>query len=384
MRKTVIGIIAGVVAGVVIGTTLVGPRLVLNPTPAPNAKQPPAAPAKEPVTAALPLAGTQLAGLAATRWRLAAAYNRSLPQVGELADRVETVLWRISGGGFELKAYPPGKLAPTDRILDAVAAGTVDAAFITPEALAARNTALQLFAGAPFGPSARARLAWTYFGGGRELANRMFNKLGVQALPCGALAPEAGGWFRAQVRTVEDLGGLRIRMGGLGARVMEKLGAIPKNLKAEDIFVALENGELDAVSFSMPAVDAQLKLNDMARFYYFPGWQRPATLFHLVINLDRWRALSAVRKAQLETVCGDAVRDALASSEAVQFAALKDLTAKGVVISRWPTEVMAALKAAWREVVSEENAQNPDFREVWEALTAFERDFDIWRELATY
>ena len=122
------------------------------------------------------------------------------------------------------------------------------------------------------------------------------------------IAPEAAGWFRKRIRTVDDLKGLKMRFFGLGAKVMKKLGVVTSRLTSGDIFVAFENGEIDAAEFSMPAIDMKLGLHRMIKNYYFPGWHQPATLFELMINLKKWESLPASGKAQVEAVCGDNIR----------------------------------------------------------------------------
>ena len=195
------------------------------------------------------------------------------------------------------------------------------------------------------------------------------------------IAPEAAGWFRKRIRTVDDLKGLKMRFFGLGAKVMKKLGVVTSRLTSGDIFVAFENGEIDAAEFSMPAIDMKLGLHRMIKNYYFPGWHQPATLFELMINLKKWVSLPASGKAQVEAVCGDNIRYGLAEGEASQFQALKTLRSEGVNIRRWPGEILDALKIAWGEVAREEAKADKDFKRVWASLSAFRENYTIWREL---
>lgn len=365
MRNTIIGIIIGVVVGIVIGATVVAPRL------APTAPTAPAAPASKPAATAEP----------AVRWNMASAYSASLPQLGTLAKRVTREIRRVSGRAMEIKFHEPGALVPPLETFDAVASGAIDAAFSSPGDWGDKIPALHLFSAIPFGPDAAEYLAWIYFGGGRELFDEILRRRDIHGVFCGLIAPEAAGWFRRRIRTFDDLKGVRMRASGLGAKVLGKLGVQTRPLAGGDIFMALESGAVDAVEFSMPAIDLKLGFHIMARNYYFPGWHQPSTLFALMINLDRWEALSTTHKAQIEAVCGDNVRHGLAEGEALQFAALKELQADGVRIQRWPDDILEALEAAWREVAAEEGAADADFATVWRSLTAFRDDYAIWKEL---
>ena len=131
----------------------------------------------------------------------------------------------------------------------------------------------------------------------------------------------------------------------------------------------------------MPAIDLKLGFHEMSKHYYFPGWHQPSTFFDLMINLEKWDALSPIARSRIEAVCGDNVRHGLAESEAEQFAALKELAAKGIAIHRWPAEIMEALNGAWRKVAAEEAAADSDFRHVWSSLASFRKDYAIWKEL---
>ena len=367
MRNTIIGIIIGVVVGVVVGATVIAPRL------APQADAPPPAPPAPPSKPAPPEPSV--------RWKMASAYGASLPQLGTLAKRVTREIRRVSGSAIEIKFHEPGALVPPPETFYAVASGAVDAAFSSPGDWGDKIPALHLFSAIPFGPAAGEYLAWIYFGGGKELFDGILHHRNIHGVFCGLIAPEAAGWFRRRIRTFDDLEGVRMRASGLGAKVLRKLGVQTRRLSGGDIFVALESGAIDAAEFSMPAIDLKLGFHQMARNYYFPGWHQPSTLFALMINLDKWDALSTTHKAQIEAVCGDNVRHGLAEGEALQFAALKELQADGVWIQRWPDDILEALEAAWREVAAEEAAADADFATVWRSLTVFRDDYAIWKEL---
>lgn len=314
--------------------------------------------------------------------KMASAYASTLPQLGTLAKRLDRNIWRVSDGRLEIKFYEPGALVPPLEMFDAVRAGAIDAAFSTPGFWGNKIPALQLFAAVPFGPAAKEFLAWIYFGGGKEQFEEIYHANGIHSVFCGLIAPEASGWFRKRIRTVEDLKGLKMRFFGLGAKVMQRLGVATTQLTSGDIFVAFESGAIDAAEVSMPAIDLKLGLHRMAKNYYFPGWHQPATLFELMINLKKWQSLSVSAKAQIEAVCGDNIRYGLAAGEAGQFQALKKLQAQGVEVRCWPGEILDALNAAWVEVARDEAKADRDFKRVWESLSAFRKEYSIWKELS--
>ena len=172
-----------------------------------------------------------------------------------------------------------------------------------------------------------------------------------------------------------------MRFFGLGAKVVQKLGVRTTQLTSGDIFMAFESGEIDAAEFSIPSTDLNLGLHQMIKNYYFPGWHQPSTLFELMINLEKWNALTSAAKAQIEAVCGDNIRQGIAEGGGTQYKALKKLQSEGVTIRRWPGEILDALKSAWIQVAREEAKSDPDFNRVWQSLRNFRKDYAIWHEL---
>ena len=328
------------------------------------------------------------AGLASTpvsadkvRWKMASWFPQNLTQLGTLGHHVTGTLDRVSGGEFEMKYFDPGALVPPAECFDSVASGAVDACWSTPGYWYGKNSALAMFAAVPFGPQAGEYGAWIYFGGGQEMMNEIYAEHGLYSLICGVIAPEASGWFRNEITSVDDLKGLKMRFFGLGAKVMEKVGVSTQLIPGGDIFPALERGSIDATEYSMPAIDLNLGFYQVANHYYFPGWHQQSTLFEILMNKEKWDALSDQQQSWLELSCGDNFRYGLLEGEAIQAPALAELQEKGVNIHRWPQEILDQLEAAWLEVVAEESAANPDFKRVWDNLQAFRQQYSIWAEL---
>jgi TRAP-type mannitol/chloroaromatic compound transport system substrate-binding protein len=313
------------------------------------------------------------------RWKMASAVSSSVPILGATAKGLTEKVAAISGGDFLIKFYEPGALVPPLEMFDAVAKGSIEAAWAPPGFWAGKIRAAPLFSAVPFGPSAGEYLAWVFHGGGQELWREIMAPHGIYSVFCSLEAPEASGWFREEVASVEGLEGLKMRFLGLGALTMQKLGVSTQLLAPADIYPALERNVIDATEFSMPAVDLSLGFDAIAKHYYFPGWHQPATLVDLMINLQRWQELSDTHRAQIEVACRASIVDNLALAEALQFKALHELQAKGVQLHRWPPEMLAAFEAAWQEVAAEQAAADPDFKRVWESLQAFRADYKIWK-----
>jgi TRAP-type mannitol/chloroaromatic compound transport system substrate-binding protein len=237
-----------------------------------------------------------------------------------------------------------------------------------------------MFASVPFGPEAGEYLAWMRYGGGEQMQKELHAKYNIEVLTCGMIAPEASGWFRKEIKTLDDLKGLRMRFFGLGAIVMQKLGVSTQILQAGEIFQALQLGTIDATEFSMPVMDMTLGFHQVAKHYYFPGWHQMSTFNHLYISKAKWAELSSTQKAIVKAACDANMLEQFAEGEAKQFAAMKELQAKGVTLHYWPKEILAAYEKTWNEVAAEQAGKSPEFKKAWDSYSTFRSGYKLWRD----
>ena len=315
------------------------------------------------------------------RWKMASTFSGSLTQLGTLGVRFQDQIAKVSNNNIKVKFFDPGALVPALEIFDAVSSGSIDAGWSTPGYWAGKVPALPLFAAVPFGPSTGEYMAWIYQGGGYEIYQEIYERHNIKGILCAIIPPEASGWFRKEINSIEDMKGMKMRFFGLGAKVMEKIGVSTQLIAAGDIFPALELGTIDATEFSMPAVDLNLGFYQVAKHYYFPGWHQQSTFFELMINMDKWKQLSDIHKIQIETVCGDNIRHGIAEGEALQIDALEQLKEKGVIVHKWSPDILDTLEKAWMEVVAEESAKDEDFKKTWESLDKFRTRYKTWKSL---
>ena len=306
------------------------------------------------------------------RLKMHSAFAGQTPLVGELARRAPDEIGRASGGALQLRFNEPGALAPRFVYADAVAAGALDAAFGTPAVLGGRAPALALFTATPFGLPPRGHAAWLAEGGGRALYDELLGRFGLAGVPCGMSGADGAGWFKRPLERPETLRGLRIRMFGLAARTIEKLGASAQLLAAPDLVPALASGALDGAEFGAPYADLQFGLHQVAAYYYYPGWHQPAALFDLVFAGALWNdRLDPARRAAVEAACAGVIAYGIEQDALRAPPALAELARKGAQVAALPEPVRRALEAAWTEVAAEEAARDADFARVRQSYEAF-------------
>lgn len=308
-----------------------------------------------------------------TRLVTPVAYGMHLPGLGTPAVALTKLIKERSGGALLVDLKEPGDGTKPQEILDKVSDGSVDAGFATSSFWAAMLPAAPLFSGYPFGPDGEGYLAWFEQGNGRKLYQEMYDHGGlkIHVLPCGFGGAEAGGWFLKEVKSPEDIKSLRMRIFGLGGRVMSRLGASTVMVSGGNLLTAFAKGDIDAAELYTPAVDERQGLKEKIKLIYVPGWHQPETVLELIVNKDRWNALSEHERGLIEGACLANLRSTLGESAKLQSDALAKLANEGVRLVPWPEEVLSALRAAWGEVAKEEGDQDYFFRTVLDDIERF-------------
>jgi len=314
------------------------------------------------------------------RWKLHAAYASNIPIIGDTPTMLVDTVEKVSGGEFRIKHFEPGALIPGNAYYDPVSSGAIDAAYGTPGFNVNKNFAYAFFASVPFGPRAGEYLAWMRYGGGEDMAREMYGRDNIRFYICGIAPPETSGWFRTEIKSLDDLKGMKMRFFGLGAKVMEKFGVSTQLLAGGDIYPALELGSIDATEFSMPVTDKGYGFYQIAKHNYFPGWHQQSTINELLVNQTAYDALSAPHKELLAAACDRATLYMFVKGEASQFEAIKFHQDKGVTIHRWTDEQLAQFEEAWKEVIAEEIAGNEDAKRIWASYSTFRESYAVWKE----
>lgn len=302
--------------------------------------------------------------------------------IGFIADRINST----SQGTLKMRLYAPGKLVPPLEVLDTVSTGKTNAGYTAAFYYAGKNPASVLFSSFPFGPEPAEYIAWYYYGNGLKLYQEMYDHYGynVKVLPAGIISAESSGWFTKPINSLEDLKGIKMRISGIGGKVVSKLGVAVTMLPPGEIFQALEKGLIDATEFSQPVCDVPLGFHKVAKYNYFPGWHQPSTVQELLINKDVWNQLDDQQQQLIETTCMAATLYSLALSEGMQGKVLRDNVEKhGVKTMYWSDEMLDAFENAWQEVAAEEAAKDEMFAKVWKDLQQFRAEYKQWASVGS-
>jgi TRAP-type mannitol/chloroaromatic compound transport system substrate-binding protein len=317
-------------------------------------------------------------------WRLASSYPTSLDTFYGAAEFLAKRVAAATDDRFQIHVFAGGQIVPALGVLDAVKNKTVELAHTSSYYFVNKDPTFAFDCTMPFGLNTRQQNAWMWHGGGRELIRDFFKDYGIHPIPSGNTGAQMGGWFNKEIRSPEDLNGLRFRMGGWAGSVLAKLGVQSRALAGGDIYAAFERGDIDAAEWVGPYDDEKLGLNKLARYYYYPGWWEGNAQQTLYVNLDKWNALPGSYQAILEAACAQTNDWMIAKYDAQNPAALRRLVAGGTQLRPFPRSVLEACFKATVQLYDETAAANPRFRKIYEPWKAFLADEELWFQVAEH
>jgi TRAP-type mannitol/chloroaromatic compound transport system substrate-binding protein len=342
----------------------------------------------------LKAAGIGLAGSAAVaapaiaqsmpdiKWRLAASWPKSLDTLYGGCEYFAKRVAEITDNKFQIQSFAAGEIVPGLQVLDAVQSGTVEMGNTALYYYWGKDPAFTFGTALPFGLNTRQMNAWLRFGDGESLLNDLlkgYNSIGFAAANTGA---QMGGWFRKEIKTVDDLKGLKFRVGGFAGTILAKLGAVPQQLAAGDIYPALEKGTIDAAEWVGPYDDEKLGFVKIAPHYYYPGWWEGCGGSHNLINLAKWNELPKIYQSAIQVASGDAFGWVIGKYDFVNPPALRRLVSQGAILHAFPQPVLEACYKAASETYADLSKTNPHFKKLYESLSAFRNDSLAWNQVA--
>ncbi|MBL8472986.1 MAG: TRAP transporter substrate-binding protein [Rhodocyclaceae bacterium] len=319
---------------------------------------------------------------AQVKWRLASSFPKSLDTIFGAAEVMAKRVSQATGGKFQIDVFAAGEIVPGPGVLDAVKDGTVAMGHTASYYFHGKDPTFAFDCAIPFGLNSRQQTAWMLDGGGLELMREFFKEYNIVNIPLGNTGAQMGGWFRKEIKTVNDLKGLKMRIGGFAGRVMERVGVVAQQIPGGDIYPALEKGTIDAAEWVGPYDDEKLGFNKVAKFYYYPGWWEGGPQLSAYVNQKKWDEIGKEYQTILEDACLYAHAEMQARYDAKNPAALKKLVGAGTKLSGFSKEIMVACQNEAFGLYEETAASNPKFKKVYDQWLKFRADQLLWFSVA--
>lgn len=316
------------------------------------------------------------------RWNMVTTWPPNFPVLGEGCIMFARWVEEMSAGQLKIKVYGGGELIPALEAFDAVSSGTADIGSGVAYYWAGKSRAAQFFASVPFGLNAQQMNAWLYSGGGLELWKEIYAPFNVLPLAAGNTGVQMGGWFNREIRSLADLRGLKMRIPGLGGKVLEKAGGTVQLSAGSEIYTNLERGVIDATEWIGPYHDYLMGFHQIAKYYYYPGWHEPGPTLEFFVNQVSFERLPKHLQAIITTAAARLNVWTLSEFEAKNATYLEKIRNEtDVQVVRFPPEVINALRSIAGDVLQELTETDPVSKKVYDSYRTFQKKINTWADV---
>ena len=305
-------------------------------------------------------------------WKMVTLWPRNFPGLGTGSQRIAKAIDAMSDGRMTVKVYGAGELVPAYEAFDAVREGTAECMHEAPYIWTAKHPATAFFCSVPGGLTPEEHNAWIYHGGGQALWDELYGAFGLRGFVAGNSGTNMGGWYNREINSPDDFQGLRMRIPGLGAEVLTRLGATTVNLSGGEILPALQTGVIEAAEWIAPYADLAFGLHKAAKYYYGPGVHEPGPANPLSVNTKAYDALPSDLQAIVRQAAGaEAARlpAEMAYGNAEALHAM--VTRYNVDLRHFSEAVTNRLLEVSAEVVAEVADEDELSRRVYDSWSAF-------------
>jgi len=321
-------------------------------------------------------------GPQAVTWRMASSFPKTLDAIFGPAEQFIKRVSELTGGKFVIRQYAAGEVVPGLQVMDAVQAGTVEIGHTPAYYYFGKDPTFCFDCAVPFGLTSRQQTAWMEQGGGLQLLREFYKGYGIINFMGGNTGTQMGGWFRREIKTLADMKGLKMRVAGFAGRVMERMGVVPQQIPASDVYSALEKGSIDAAEWVGPYDDEKLGLAKVAPHYYYPGWWEAGPQLSFYVGIAAWEKLPKEFQAAFEVAAYECHVKMQADYDAKNPAALARLIKSGVKLHPFSKEIMDEAYKISVATMEEESAKNAKFRKIYEPWKRFRHDQNQWASIA--
>lgn len=316
-------------------------------------------------------------------WKITTTWPPNFPVTGEGCRLFANWVEEMSAGRMKIKVYGGGELVPPLESFEAVSNGAIEMGHGAAYYWAGKTPAAQFFAAVPFGMNCQQMNAWIIAGGGGKLWEDLYDRFGLLPMICGNTGVQMGGWFNKEINTIEDLQGLKMRIPGLGGKVLTRAGGTAMLVAGGEIYTNLERGVIDATEWIGPYHDYKMGFHEVAKYYYYPGWHEPGPVLELIVNKRKFQELPLDLQAIIRTAAHRQNTWMSAEFDAKNFVYLDKIREEGKVdIRPFPDEVLNRLRTYTYEVIADIVDRDADSRKVYEAYDKFRKGLNHWSRIS--
>jgi len=312
-------------------------------------------------------------------WRMVTTWPPNFPVLGEAAQFLVNDIETMSGGRIKVKVFGGGELVPPLEAFDAVSQGTADLGSGVSYYWAGKSPAAQFFAAVPFGMNTQQMNSWMTVGGGYELWCEVYEPFNLVPFMGGNTGMQMGGWFNREINSLEDLKGLKMRIPGLGGKVLEKAGGAAVLVPGSEVYTSLETGVIDAAEWIGPYHDYRMGFYKITDYYYTPGWHEPSAQLEFFANKTALESLPEDLREIVKNATHKAQTWVLSEFDKQNAITMKKLVNEhNVQVRSFPQPVLDQLKVYTKEAIKETIGDDPLANKVYNAYKEYQQSSSEW------
>lgn len=316
-------------------------------------------------------------------WKMVTTWPPHYPIMGEGADRFAKEVEAMSDGDLKIHVYGGGELVPSFEAFDAVSQGMAEMGHSSPYYWAGKVPSAQFFTGVPFGMNAQDTNTWFYYGGGLELWSELYSKFNLVPFPAGNTGAQMGGWFNKEINSISDIKGLKMRMPGIGGKVLSEAGGTPILSPVSEIYTNLERGVIDATEWVGPYHDYLMGFYKIAKYYYYPGWHEPSGALELIVNKSVYNKLPQNLQEIIRIGAKALNISILSEYEKRNIEYLKKIEQeKTVELRKFPNQVLNTFKVITEKVLIDITNKDEMSKKIYDSYSTFQKTLTEWSNLS--
>ena len=316
------------------------------------------------------------------QWKLVTTWPKNLPGLGAAPENFARYVEEMSNGRLSIRVYGAGEIVPAFEVFDAVSQGVAEMGHGAAYYWKGKIPAAVFYTAVPFGMTAQEINGWLHYGDGLTLWRELYAPFGVIPFAGGSTGVQMAGWFNQELRSADDLKGLKMRIPGLAGEVFDASGGTAVRIAGGEVYTSMQTGVIDAVEWVGPYNDRTLGLNEVAEYYYYPGWHEPGAMLEFTVNEQAFAALPK----DLQAIVGYAARAAnqsmLDEFTARNNESLRTLLASGTKLRALPDDVLRVLYDNSLVALDALVENDPMAQKIAKSYKAFAEDVRAYHEIS--
>jgi TRAP-type mannitol/chloroaromatic compound transport system substrate-binding protein len=318
-------------------------------------------------------------------WKLRgqAAWGRGILQLWGATEKMAETIKHYTNGRVQLNLHTGGELVGVLEEYPSAGAGAVDFGIGCPCYAMSRSYACPFYCDSPGNVSGTEKIVWLYHGGGLEILQDIFKKtFNCMVFPFAVQTAELFLYANKEIKTLDDVKGLKMRAAGLRADIMQSLGGSLVVLGASEVIPAMERGVIDAFEVSNIALGQEVGYLEAAKYLYFTPKKTNHSVLLVAFGLKKWNQFPKDIQDKIAKACHDTVLWSYAwNREADVVAMKKAVNEYGVQLREMPVDVMHEFNEAALTLYAKKAQKDPDVARVLESWEKFSKE---WGKVAHF